>query len=124
MPRDLLDRSVSSVGRKVFPATRVRVFANRVTGITYGIEPIGTHIDPWPVYGGSQSRWTQSSRMVGCMISRSESFWMHSAVSNAQRAASKTPLRSMSNLKRAVRRSDRADQPFLSNGSRLRRTDD
>jgi hypothetical protein len=51
MPRDLLDRSVSSVGRKVFPATRVRVFANRVTGITYGIEPIGTHIDPWPVYG-------------------------------------------------------------------------
>src|SRR4029434_7081845 len=107
MPRDLLDRSVSSVGRKVFPATRVRVFANRVTGLTYGIEHIGTHIDPWPVYG----RFTEpldaileDGRLYDQPIRE-----LLDALGGQQRAtfASKTPLRSMSNLKRAVRRSDR-----------------
>jgi hypothetical protein len=39
------------VERGRFPAKRFRVFSNRVTGIVYGVEPIGEVIDAWPVYG-------------------------------------------------------------------------
>lgn len=38
------------VDRDFFPSERVRVFRNRVTGMTYGIEPSGGHLKDWPTY--------------------------------------------------------------------------
>jgi len=39
------------VDRKLFPSERVRVFRNRITGMPYGIEPVGSPLTEWPTYG-------------------------------------------------------------------------
>lgn len=38
------------VDRKSFPSQRVRVFTNKVSGLRYGIEPVGQALESWPVY--------------------------------------------------------------------------
>ncbi|MFG6432234.1 hypothetical protein [Roseateles sp. LYH14W] len=38
------------VDRKGFPSTRVRIFSNVVSGLRYGIEPLGLPLESWPVY--------------------------------------------------------------------------
>jgi hypothetical protein len=37
--------------RGVFPSTRIRRFSNAKTGLTYGIESLGSRIPTWRVYG-------------------------------------------------------------------------
>ena len=38
------------VEKNAFPATQFRIFSNKVTGVIYGIEPVGAAIQYWPVY--------------------------------------------------------------------------
>jgi len=38
------------VDRRTFPSELVRVFTNRVSGLRYGVEPIGRAFQSWPVY--------------------------------------------------------------------------
>jgi hypothetical protein len=38
------------VERNEFPSRRVRVFANKTTGLIYGVESVGERIPSWPLY--------------------------------------------------------------------------
>jgi hypothetical protein len=48
------------VKRHVFPSERVRVFSNKVTGLQYGIEPIGLSLARWSVYDPFTEEQSQS----------------------------------------------------------------
>lgn len=56
------------VDRDFFPSERVRVFRNRVTGMTYGIEPSGGHLKDWPTYEALSA--SQSSEEAGLQDGR------------------------------------------------------
>jgi hypothetical protein len=48
------------VERRTFPSERLRAFGNRVTGLSYGIEPVGRPLAAWPVYASFTSNLTSS----------------------------------------------------------------
>lgn len=56
------------VDREFFPSERVRVFRNRVTGMTYGIESSGRQLNDWPTYKALSA--SQSSDEAGLQDGR------------------------------------------------------
>lgn len=52
------------VERNVFPSERIRVFKNRVTGLFYGIEPLGKALDTWTIYDPFTVERAKSDFMV------------------------------------------------------------
>lgn len=51
------------VERNVFPSQRVRVFKNKITGLFYGVEPIGQRLTSWPIYDPFTAENAQSTFM-------------------------------------------------------------
>lgn len=52
------------VERNAFPSERIRVFKNRVTGLFYGIEPLGKLFDTWAIYDPFTAERAKSDFMI------------------------------------------------------------
>jgi hypothetical protein len=52
------------VERKSFPSTAVRIYKNRKSGVTYGIETLGSRIDQWQTYDPFRLEQVGSDMMI------------------------------------------------------------
>ena len=52
------------VERNTFPSERIRIFKNKVTGLCYGIEPLGKLIETWDIYDPFTVERAKSDFMV------------------------------------------------------------